>query len=89
VDKKLKKLSKAQQDIIKKMRGGWELGLSSPIGRGNYYFVLQKGGLGRGGATLRGDKRTIYSLLNMGLIAYGKKGFPDTKMHLTAKARGY
>lgn len=67
------KLSRVQQDVIDKMRNGWELGCYSMSG-----CRLQKGGLGKGGETQIVSHSTVHSLYKKGLIQQ-IYGFPATR----------
>ena len=78
----MRKLSEAQQDVLDKMRSGWELGRSER-GRDDARYWMQQGGLGRGGQTQNVSYATVRALLKLGLITSGKWSFPTIKYHLT------
>ena len=67
------KLSKVQQDVIGKMKNGWELGCYSMGG-----CNLQKGGLGYGGEVQGVNHSTVSSLYKKGLLKQ-IYGFPATR----------
>ena len=64
-------LSKSQQEVIKLMDAGWELGrYTDHWGQApsSYVFHLQKGGLGKGDKYRRIQKNTILKLITLGLV---------------------
>jgi hypothetical protein len=61
----MKKLSKAQQEVIDLMRDGWQLGL---YGGMHSDCRLQKGGCGKGGPTRPIRRATAVALLAADLI---------------------
>lgn len=82
------KLSKTQKRILELMNSGWELGIS--VGYRNLFgsFWLQKGGLGKGGETIRNiNFKTIDKLVNLELIKQCEKGFPTTHYKLVEKGK--
>ena len=61
----MKGLSKAQQNVIEKMREGWELGSSHAWGM---HCWLQRGGIGCGGESQEFAPSTLNVLFTKGLI---------------------
>ena len=75
----MKKMTKAQQEVIAMMRDGWELGVSTSFdGR----CWLQKGGCGLGGETKSVNVRTVSALRKAGLIESAGRSFPTEKYRL-------
>lgn len=77
----MKKLNKAQQDILDKIRSGWELGRYESVG--GITFAIQRGGLGRDGEVHPVNIRTAYALIEAGVVEFCAAGFPLTKMRST------
>ena len=67
-------LSKAQQEVIKLMSDGWEMG-QSMVFDGGYY--LQKGGIGRGGKSKRLNANTACALKDRGIVICFEHKFPS------------
>lgn len=67
------KLSNLQQEVLDKMKAGWQLGVGMSY-QGRAW--LQKGGCGRGGETKTVNSATVWALRNKGLIALDKREFP-------------
>ena len=65
------KLSKAQQDVIDKMRDGWQLGRNTSISYATPCWI-QEGGIGYGGKTQNVSRSTFRALWNKGLIKRDK-----------------
>lgn len=63
------KLSKVQQDVLDKMRNGWELGIDTALYE---YYWMQQGGLGKGGKSQNVSKATVRALVNRNLIKPAK-----------------
>jgi hypothetical protein len=59
------KLTKAQKDIIGRMRNGWGLGRSTWFGNRTW---IQDGGIGRGGESKNINRDTADTLESKGLI---------------------
>tara|TARA_Y100000310_G_C20686245_1_gene819215 strand:- start:1215 stop:1466 length:252 start_codon:yes stop_codon:yes gene_type:complete len=74
-----KKLSRAQQHVLDRMKDGWELGRSSTFEGGAW---LQKDGLGRGGQTETVNSATLIVLWRNGLIVPVGSHFPTQKYTL-------
>lgn len=74
------KLSKLQQDVIDKLREGWELGLSMTMDGGAW---MQKDGLGRGGESMNVKKNTFFALRDKGIIKRVSENFPTARYVLT------
>lgn len=75
----MKKLSKAQGEVVRLMREGWELGKSEGMSGGAW---LQKNGVGRGGETKTISISTYLALYTKRIIA-GEYTFPTSKYSLT------
>lgn len=60
------KLSKAQQEVVDKMREGWEL--VDSIGRGISFTQLQQGGHGSGGQIIKISRSILKNMVYGGVI---------------------
>ena len=79
------KLSKTQKRILELMNSNWELGHYEGL-FGDY--VLQKGGCGCGGETIRNiNWKTISKLSELDLIKVNKRSYPKTTYKLTEKGK--
>jgi len=78
------KLSKAQQDVIDKLKSGWELGKGTSS---QGYWWLQYGKLGHGDKAVDVNTNTAYSLMNRGLIEQKRYGFPTALWGLTEEKK--
>jgi hypothetical protein len=67
------RLSKNQQNVLDKMKDGWQLGLH--LGFHTRYW-LQKNGCGNGGETMDVNAHTAHGLRNKGLIIVDTTEFP-------------
>jgi len=65
------KLSKAQQDVIDKLKSGWQLGRLTGFDCG---WWLQKGELGRGAQICDVKNNTVHALIKRGLIEQKRYG---------------
>jgi hypothetical protein len=75
----------SRDDVILKMRNGWELGVST----GFYPRAwLQKGGIGRGGETIDVHSNTVTALRVRKLIERVGYGFPTQCYKLTKRKVG-
>ena len=74
------KLSKAQKEIVGLMKDGWELGHSQGM---HPRAWIQKGGVGRGGDTMKMSMSTFHVLLDKNLVELSLKSFPTSKYNLT------
>ena len=81
------KLTKAQQDVIDKMKNGWELGRNTSFFSASPCWI-QEGGIGYGGKSQNVSLSTFMVLWNMELIESNSSSFPTETYHLTAKAEG-
>jgi hypothetical protein len=79
------KLSKAQQEIVDKMREGWALGKSSAWGKNSCW--IQNGGPGKGGETRHISISTLKCLLESGAIEQIEHRYPTAIYQLTEKYR--
>jgi hypothetical protein len=79
----IKKLSKAQAEVVRKMKNGWELGESTGLSSRCW---LQKGGIGKGGEAQSVSHATATVLLRAGIIEYAKKQYPTFTYKLAPKA---
>ena len=59
------KLSKAQQEVWDKINNGWELGRATGF---HSYSMIQKGGIGKGGESIKIRTSTVFALVGKGLI---------------------
>ena len=79
------KLSKAQKRILELMNSNWELGSYEGL---NSDYVLQEGGCGYGGKTIRNiNWKTIKKLSILNLLKIKKKSYPKTTYKLTPKGK--
>lgn len=74
------KLSKAQTQVVAKMKEGWQLGRDNTATGG---WWLQKDGLGRGGDTITVNGNSAHALFKSGVIQEKKWGFPTSLWELT------
>jgi hypothetical protein len=74
------KLSKNQQEVIDKMRAGWELGQDMSF---QGWAWLQKGGLGKGGESMNVKLNTFHSLRERGIIRCVSQKFPTARYELS------
>ena len=79
----MKKLSKAQQEVVAMMENGWELGVSTSFDGRSW---LQKGGCGKGGETKTVSIRTFSALRDAGLIESSGRSFPTEKYRLRSNS---
>lgn len=80
----MKKMTKAQQEVIAMMRDGWELGASTSFdGR----CWLQKGGCGKGGETKSVNHKTVAALRESGVIEIAERSFTTDKYRLRPDTR--
>lgn len=83
-DDDMKKMTKAQQEVIAMMCDGWELGVSTALyGR----CWLQKGGCGKGGETKSVNRKTVAALRESGMIEIAERSFPTDKYRLRPNRR--
>ena len=84
------KLSKSQEEVLRLMSKGWELGRSSSIGDGRQWW-MQKGRLGYGGETKSLNARTCWKLYHLGLIEKPNPNleFPTEHWRLTKEGQRY
>ena len=73
------RLSKTQEEVVKLMRLGWELGVSSSF---DHTAWLQKGGVGKGGPTKKVSGATVHALWKKKIIEVVKHEFPTTRYRL-------
>lgn len=83
-----KPMSRSQQDVITKMKEGWELGRSTMgvYRSSNPRCWLQKGGLGKGGETQHISLATLWALLDRKLIKQ-IDDFPTIRYILTERGQ--
>lgn len=74
------KLSTAQQDVVNRMRDGWELGAPMTPDGGVW---LQQGGLGKGGNSKQVHANTFNSLYQKGIIKQALRAWPTMHYALT------
>lgn len=74
------KLSAQQEEALKLMREGWQLGVDTTFSGGAW---LQKGGCGYGGESKNISLATVHALSKKGLIDVDKDGFPLRTYKLT------
>jgi hypothetical protein len=68
------KPSKTQEIVLAKMAEGWQLGRTVSSWDGRAW--LQKGGIGKGGASMPVQLRTVKALENSGLIVSDTYRYP-------------
>ena len=78
------KLSKTQQEVINKMKDGWELGRTT-MGLYSPRCWLQKGGLGKGGPTIDVSWATVKALHFHHQLISQIEDFPTIRYKLTQK----
>jgi len=76
-----------QEEILRLMAEGWELGHSTSGWGGGPWGWLQKQGLGRGGETISVRANTAWALMRKGLIKSTGFGFPTERYVLSDKTR--
>lgn len=74
------KLSKSQQQVVDKMRDGWELGYSSGFFTRSW---LQKNGIGKGGETINVRVNTFLLLRDKNVIEKSRSAYPTDVYRLT------
>ena len=84
---KNQKLSKVQNNVIKTMQSGWELGLSQRIS-GEFSAWLQIK-VGHGGKCQNITMATFNSLKNKGLLIEVRKNYPTDVYHLSESGKAY
>lgn len=78
----MKRPTKAQLQVLRRLREGWALGLNTTF-HGKPW--LQRDGLGKGGPTERVTHSTLNALHTQELVALKREGFPFREYKLTRK----
>ena len=73
-------LSKAQQEVVDLLTDGWDLGVSMSM---DGLCWLQRGGIGRGGASKTVSKATVSALCRKGVIRQVSRKFPTARYGLS------
>lgn len=74
------KLTPTQEEVVKLMKDGWELGRSDKYPNDGHSWKLQKGGIGKGGEVKRLNGRSCQNLWDKKVIqpkgSYGVRTQP-------------